>query len=69
LLLSNPRQDRLRADAVRPHPDLAQVTHLAQIVTKIRRDMERKRRLREEIRSIVREELAAQTKGELNAST
>jgi hypothetical protein len=57
--LSNPAQDRLRADVVRPRPDLAQVAHLCSLVKKFRRDMERKRRLHDEIRAIVREELAA----------
>jgi len=59
MLLSNPAQDRLRADAVRPRLDLAQVTHLADLVKKFRRDMDRKRRLREEIRQIVIEEITA----------
>ena len=57
--LSNPHQDRLRADAVRPRPEFAQVAHLCSLVKKFRNEMERKRRLREEIRAVVCEELAA----------
>jgi hypothetical protein len=57
--LTNPARDRLRADAVRPRLDLAQVTHLADLVKKFRREADRRRHLREEIRAVVREELAA----------
>jgi hypothetical protein len=57
--LSNPAQDRHYADAVRPRPEFAQVAHLCSLVKKFHADMERKRRLRDEIRAIVREELTA----------